>query len=244
MQPHYKRFLEHTIRQHFDFEGVPLTLRVSGTPPRGRGARVSETGFAIPIVSFAGAFLIGSIPFGYVIGRFFYRTDIRRQGSGNIGAMNALRTLGKGGAVAVLLLDALKGFAPTLWSLFFFNDRSIAAIVAAGAVLGHCFSPWLRWRGGKGVATSFGAVFAFSWPAGLVAVAGWIGGALLTRYSSVGSILGSVLAPFAIWFLTRSLPETAYGVFAALLIIFTHRENIARLRGGTENPIRLTGRRA
>jgi len=194
----------------------------------------------IAAASFAGAFLIGSIPFGYVIGRFFYRTDIRGHGSGNIGAMNALRTLGKGGAVAVLLLDALKGFVPALWALSY--SRELAAIVAAGAVLGHCFSPWLRWRGGKGVATSFGAVFALSWPAGLVAVAGWVGGAALTRYSSVGSMLGSLLAPIAIWFFTRSFPETAYGVFAALLILFSHRENVARLRSGTENPIRLSGR--
>ena len=124
------------------------------------------------------------------------------------------------------------------------SSRDLAAIAAAGAVLGHCFSPWLRWRGGKGVATSFGAVFALSWPAGLIAVAGWIAGAALTRYSSVGSMLGSVLAPVAIWFFTRSLPETAYGVFAALLILFTHRENVVRLRSGTENPIRLSGRRA
>lgn len=198
--------------------------------------------FAVAAASFVAAFLIGSIPFGYVIGRFFYRTDIRRQGSGNIGAMNALRTLGKEGAAAVLLLDALKGFLPALCALFFSPD--LAAIAAAGAALGHCFSPWLHWRGGKGVATSFGAVFALSWPAGLIAVAGWIAGAGLTRYSSVGSMLGSVLAPVAIWFFTRSLPETAYGVFAALLILFTHRENVARLRSGTENPIRLSGRRA
>jgi glycerol-3-phosphate acyltransferase PlsY len=197
---------------------------------------------AVAAASFVVAFLIGSVPFGYVIGRFFYRTDIRRQGSGNIGAMNALRTLGKGGAAAVLLLDALKGFLPAFCALFF--SRDLAAIAAAGAVLGHCFSPWLRWRGGKGVATSFGALFALSWPAGLIAVAGWIGGAALTRYSSVGSMLGSVLAPVAIWFFTRSLPETAYGVFAALLILFTHRENVVRLRSGTENSIRLSGRRA
>lgn len=194
------------------------------------------------IGSFLGAFLIGSIPFGYVIGRFFYRTDIRSQGSGNIGAMNALRTLGKAGAAAVLLLDALKGFVPAFCALFFLHDPLLAAIVATGAVLGHCFSPWLRWHGGKGVATSFGAIFALCWPAGLVAVAGWVGGAALTRYSSVGSMLGSILAPVAIWLLTRSIPESAYGVFAALLILFTHRENIARLRAGDENPIRLSSR--
>lgn len=197
--------------------------------------------FAIPILTFVGAFAIGSIPFGYLIGRLFYRTDIRSRGSGNIGAMNALRALGSGGAVSVLLLDALKGFAPALWALQFFSGRLDfeGALVATGAVLGHCFSPWLGWRGGKGVATSFGAILALCWPAGLVAIVGWIAGAAVTRYSSVGSLLGSVLAPFAIWWFTASLPDTAYGVFAALLIIFTHRENIARLRAGTEGPIRL-----
>ncbi|MFZ0032653.1 MAG: glycerol-3-phosphate 1-O-acyltransferase PlsY [Candidatus Cybelea sp.] len=210
---------------------------------------------AIPIAAFVGAFLIGSIPFGYLIGRLFYRTDIRNQGSGNIGAMNALRTLGKTGAIAVLLLDALKGFAPTLCALGFFRDRLdmegwpptaqiIAAIVATGAVLGHCFSPWLRFKGGKGVATSFGAIFAMSWPAGLVATGGWLAGAALTRYSSVGSMLGSALAPFAIWFFTRSLPETLYGVFSAGLILVMHRDNIRRVRAGTEGPIRLSRPRA
>lgn len=207
----------------------------------------------IPILSFIAAFLIGSIPFGYIVGRIFYHTDIRRQGSGNIGAMNALRTLGKGGAVAVLLLDALKGFLPTLWALNFFRghldlegfppgEQVVAALVAAGAVLGHCCSPWLRFRGGKGVATSFGAVFALSWPAGLVAVGGWLAGAGITRFSSVGSMFGSILNPFALWFFTRSLPETLYGVFSACLILFTHRENIARLRAGSEGPIRFSKR--
>jgi glycerol-3-phosphate acyltransferase PlsY len=204
------------------------------------------------IAAFIGAFLIGSIPFGYLIGRFFFHTDIRAHGSGNIGAMNALRTLGKGGAIVVLLLDALKGFVPTAWALIFFRghldlenfpptEQILAAIVAAGAVLGHCFSPWLRFRGGKGVATSFGAIFALSWPSGLVAVAGWLLGAALTRYSSVGSMLGGVLASFAIWWFTGSVPETIYGVFSALLILFTHRENIHRLRANSESPIRFSG---
>ncbi|MBV8529954.1 MAG: glycerol-3-phosphate 1-O-acyltransferase PlsY [Candidatus Eremiobacteraeota bacterium] len=206
---------------------------------------------AIPIAAFLGAFLIGSIPFGYVVGRLFYRTDIRTQGSGNIGAMNALRTLGRSGAVAVLLLDALKGFVPTFWALWFFRDRLdmegwppteqiIAAIVAAGTVLGHCFSPWLRFKGGKGVATSFGAIFAFSWPAGAIALAAWLAGASLTQFSSVGSMLGSAAAPFAIWAFTGSLPETLYGIFSALLIVARHRENIGRLRAGAESPIRLS----
>lgn len=201
---------------------------------------------AILIAVAAVGFIVGSIPFGYLVGRLFYRTDIRRHGSGNIGAMNALRTLGKGGAIAVLLLDTLKGCAPVLCALFFFRAhldkefvQSAAALTAAGAVAGHCFSPWLRFRGGKGVATFFGTLFALCWPAGIVAVAGWVAGAAITRYSSVGSMLGSVLAPFAVWFVTRSLPETGFAIVAAMLIVLKHRDNVARLRAGTEGPIRL-----
>ncbi len=209
--------------------------------------------------AFAGlaAFLIGSIPFGYLIGRAFYGLDIRKQGSGNIGAMNALRTMGKGGAIAVLLLDALKGFAPAfivmtrLHGTLTVNDpvqialslpNTLGAIVALATVLGHCYSPWLGFKGGKGVATSFGAIFGLAWPAGLVAVAGWIAGAAATRYSSVGSMLGSVLAPIALWYFTRSPALALYGVAAALVIVYAHRENIARLRAGTEGPISLSKR--
>jgi glycerol-3-phosphate acyltransferase PlsY len=186
------------------------------------------------------AFLIGSIPFGYLIGRAFYRTDLRSQGSGNIGAMNALRTLGKAGGAAVLVLDALKGFAPVFIAKSYFPGATVIVVIAAAAaVLGHCFSPWLNWRGGKGVATSFGAISAMSWAAGLVAVGGWIAGALLTQYSSVGSMLGSVLAPIALWFFTGSAVETVYAALAAIFIVYTHRENVARLRSGSENRIRL-----
>lgn len=196
------------------------------------------------IVITATAFLAGSIPFGYVIGRLFYKTDIRHQGSGNIGAMNALRTMGKTGAAAVLLLDALKGFLPAFLALWYFKAggqgaQILAAIVAAAAVVGHCYSPWLRLRGGKGVATFFGALFGLCWPAGIVAVFGWAAGAAVTRYSSVGSMLGSVLAPIAVLVCCRSLPETAFAIFAALLVVLKHRDNIARLRAGTEGPIRL-----
>jgi len=196
---------------------------------------------AIAIAALA-AFAIGSIPFGYLIGRFFYGTDIRAQGSGNIGAMNALRTIGKRGGVAVLLLDALKGFVPVFLAVRY-GGAVAGSIVAAAAVLGHCYSPWLGWRGGKGVATSFGAIFGLSWAAGLAAVGGWIAGALLTQYSSVGSMLGSAVAPFALWAFTRSPAETLYGAAAAIFIAYTHRENLVRLRAGTEGPIRLFKRK-
>lgn len=190
-----------------------------------------------------GAFLVGSIPFGYLVGRFAYRTDLRQHGSGNIGAMNALRTLGTKGAVAVLLLDVAKGFIPVYIALHF--SEGLASIAAACAVLGHCFSPWLGWKGGKGVATAFGAIFALSWPAGLVCVVAWLLGALVaTRYSSVGSMLGMIVAPLALYGFARSVVETAFGVFVAVLIAWTHRENIARLRQGTEGPITLFERKA
>jgi acyl phosphate:glycerol-3-phosphate acyltransferase len=200
-------------------------------------------GFCVIVLLTAGlSFLIGSIPFGYLVGRFVFRKDIRKHGSGNIGAMNALRTIGKGGALAVLLLDAAKGVIPVL---IVGHVQWLASIAAACAVLGHCFSPWLGWKGGKGVATAFGAIFALSWPAGLVVVAAWaIGALVVTHYSSVGSMLGNVIAPFALFFFTRSISETLFGAFAGAFILWTHRENIARLRRGTEGPISLFQRSA
>lgn len=186
------------------------------------------------------AFLFGSIPFGFLIGRALYRTDIRKSGSGNIGAMNALRTLGLPGAIAVLLLDAAKGVLPVFLAQRIAGSIAwLPALCAALAVLGHCYSPWLGWRGGKGVATSTGAIFMLQWKAGLVAVVGWMLGALPTTYSSVGSMLATATAPFALWFFTGSLAETLYGVFATLFIFFMHRENILRLRNGTESGISL-----
>lgn len=193
---------------------------------------------SLPIALFAVlSFLLGSIPFGLVIGRIFYNRDIRKAGSGNIGAMNALRTLGKGGAIAVLLLDALKGLLPPLLAVHAGLGLSVAAICALAAITGHCFSPWLRLRGGKGVATAFGALFAISWPSALAAIAGWLVGALSTTYSSAGSLLGNAITPVALWYFTRNWWVTGYGIVTALFIIYTHRENIARIAAGTESGI-------
>lgn len=192
-----------------------------------------------------GAYLIGSIPFGYFIARVFYHGDIRKSSSANAGGMSVPLTLGRRGMVAVLILDAAKGFAPVLIVRAFTQPLGdpifdwFVAAVAAAAVLGHCFSPWRRVNGGKGVATSFGAVLGLCWPAGLIAIAVWIAGTMLTRYPSVGSMLGSMVAPVAIWFFTESPALTLYGAFAALLIVYMHRENITRLRAGTEVPIKL-----
>jgi acyl phosphate:glycerol-3-phosphate acyltransferase len=202
--------------------------------------------FGVAILPLAGmivaAFLAGSIPFGYLIGLIFFRTDLRASGSGNIGAMNALRTLGRGGAVAVLILDAGKGFIVTF--PFAHTVPAVAALLGAAAVLGHCFSPWLHWRGGKGVATSFGVILAMSWPALIVVLVFWVLGAIVvTHYSSVGSMLANVASPFVLFFFTHDPAFAAYGAFAGAFIVWTHRENIARLRAGTEGPLRLFGPR-
>ena len=183
-----------------------------------------------------GCFLLGSIPFGYLIARFFFNTDIRKSGSGNIGAANAMRTIGTAGGVAVLVLDALKGFAPVfLGAHALVIDAWTIAAGGAAAVLGHCFSPWLGWKGGKGVATSIGVIYALSWQAGLACTAAFMAGGFATAYSSVGSMLANLVAPAALWFFTGVIPYIWYGVFTAAFIVYTHRENLARLRGGTEN---------
>jgi glycerol-3-phosphate acyltransferase PlsY len=186
-------------------------------------------------VAVAGAFAIGSLPFGVIVGRVFYRTDIRASGSGNIGAANALRTFGRAGGAAVLLLDALKGFVPTAFGLHVGVGLGIAC--ATAATLGHCFSPWLRFRGGKGVATMLGAFIAFSWLAAILSFVVWLAVVLVTRYSSVGSMAGCASAPLTLWLTTRNADETVFVTLMAAFIVWRHRENIARLRAGSEHTI-------
>jgi glycerol-3-phosphate acyltransferase PlsY len=183
------------------------------------------------------AFFVGAIPFGVLVSRAFYGTDIRSAGSGNIGAANALRTLGRRGAIAVLALDALKGFAPTL-AAFALGGPITAALAAFAAIVGHCWSPFIGFRGGKGVATYFGALFALWWPAGLAFAAIWAVVVLTTGFSSVGSMLGAVAMGAILW-LGLGWTGVVYGVVSALLIIARHRENLDRLRHGTENRLSL-----
>jgi len=192
--------------------------------------------------SVAVAFLIGAIPFGVIVGRVFYKTDVRRAGSGNIGAANALRTLGKRGAVAVLVLDGLKGALPVAAVLHFGGTDAFACGVAFAAILGHCYSPFLRGKGGKGVATAFGALWALSWPAGATFTLVWLAALIATGFASVASMTASVAMPFALWFLIGK-PGLVYGAVTALFIIYAHRENLARLVAGTENVLPIFAKR-
>lgn len=183
------------------------------------------------------SFFLGAIPFGIVVSRLFFRRDLRDEGSGNIGAANALRALGRRGAVAVLVLDALKGALPVVAGRAL-DGPTLAAFAAFAAIAGHCFSPFLNFRGGKGVATNFGAVIALAWPAGGVFAVLWLAVVIATGYSSAGSLLASIAMAPTLWILAGPAGGI-YGLTSAILIVFMHRANIARLLNGTESVLPL-----
>ncbi len=184
------------------------------------------------------AYLLGSIPFGLVLTRLAGYGDIRRIGSGNIGATNVLRTGSKGLAALTLLLDAGKGAAAVLIAQRF--GPEMAAIAAIASFLGHLFPVWLRFKGGKGVATSGGILLAYAWPVGLASAATWLVIAALTRYSSLSALAASALAPIYAWLITGDLGVTLVVLLLALIIILRHHANIRRLLKGEESKIRLS----
>ena len=184
------------------------------------------------------AYLLGSIPFGLLLTRAAGMGDVRAIGSGNIGATNVLRTGNKGLAAATLLLDAGKGVAAVALVRLLLEDQGgLLELVAAGAVLiGHCYPVWLRFRGGKGVATFFGIAFALWWPIGTMAAMLWLGLTGLSRTSSAGGLAAANGAPLAAHLLGQ--PDLAYFFLAAALLIdWKHRANIVRLAKGTEPKI-------
>jgi glycerol-3-phosphate acyltransferase PlsY len=193
------------------------------------------------------AYLVGSLPTGYLAGKA-RGVDVRTAGSGNIGATNAFRVLGKSAGIAVLLIDAFKGFCAARWlpllALHFFPNASAEPLsLAAGvaAVLGHNYTCWLRFKGGKGIATSAGVVMAWAPLACVCALAVWGLVAATTRYVSVASIAAAVVLPIAVWFTKQSVPMTCVMAALSLLAIYKHKGNLRRLREGTEN--RLGARR-
>jgi acyl phosphate:glycerol-3-phosphate acyltransferase len=183
------------------------------------------------------AFLFGSLPFGLIVARVFFKTDIRAEGSGNIGAANAARTFGRGAGALVLVMDALKGFVPTVLAQDV-GGLSLALLAGFAAIVGHCYSPWMRFRGGKGVATELGVLFALAWPAALVFIGVWILAVLATGFASVGSLLASLSTIGTLWLLLDAR-AAIYAACVVAIIAWRHRENIQRLFEGREN--RLIG---
>ncbi|MDM7458326.1 MAG: glycerol-3-phosphate 1-O-acyltransferase PlsY, partial [Paracoccus sp. (in: a-proteobacteria)] len=184
-------------------------------------------------------YLLGSIPFGLVITRALGLGDLRRIGSGNIGATNVLRTGNKGAALATLLLDSGKGAIAVLLARHF-GGETAAVLAGAAAFLGHCFPVWLRFNGGKGVATFLGTLVALSWPLGLLACATWALTALVSRISSLSALMAAVTTPAFAWGLGR-LDIAAASAFMAALIFLRHQANISRLMQGTEPRIGRKG---
>lgn len=183
-------------------------------------------------------YLIGSIPFGLVLGPVFKVGDIRNIGSGNIGATNALRTGNKLYALLVLLCDGGKGAVAVLVARHFFCDVCVHAGLTAGlaALVGHLFPLWLKFKGGKGVATGIGVILALHWPAGLCVIAMWLVTARLSRYSSLSALLSFMHAPlYAL--ATKGSQYALPFVIIAIAIVWTHRANIQRLLTGKESVI-------
>ncbi len=184
------------------------------------------------ILGFAISYLIGSIPFGLILTRFFGAGDLRTIGSGNIGATNVLRTGRKSLALATLILDALKGALP-VWiggSLF---GPDMAIVAGLGAILGHCFPIWLKFNGGKGVATAAGVILALTPLAGLLALVVFLVFVTLTRYVSLSSLLAAVSAAPIAYVLGQVQPAELY-LLVAVIIIIKHHENLRRLFTGKE----------
>ena len=179
-------------------------------------------------------YLLGSIPFGLLLTRAAGTADLRGIGSGNIGATNVLRTGRKDLAAATLLLDAAKGAAAVLLGAALAPAGGMVA--AAGAFLGHIFPVWLKFNGGKGVATFLGALFALHWPTGLIFCAIWLTAAAIWRYSSLAALIASALSPLVLFLLGHGQEALVLALMAALLW-WKHRENIARLLAGAETRI-------
>jgi len=192
------------------------------------------------------AYLLGSIPVGWIVAKVFYRTDIRTKGSGNIGATNALRNFGTTVGIIVLLLDMLKGISAVLLAAHFFGGAHfMVAICGLLAILGHVFPVWLKFRGGKGVATAAGVFLALAPQSVGFAIAVFVIVVALSRYVSLGSILAAItfgIAAFIYEFGQETLNWSKLILIGIviLMIIYKHRQNIGRLLKGNENRLTFT----
>ena len=186
-------------------------------------------------LAFVIGYLLGSVPFGLVLTRLAGTPDLRSIGSGNIGATNVLRTGRKGLAAATLILDMLKGTAAVVIAGYF-GGPNAAMLAALGAFLGHLFPVWLNIRGGKGVAVYIGVLLGLYWPAALLFCLIWLAMALAFRYSSLAALTASFITPIFLWWFGHAALAALFAVLT-LLLFYVHRENIRRLRAGTEGKI-------
>ena len=182
------------------------------------------------------SYLLGSIPFGLILTKIFLKKDIREVGSGNIGATNVLRSGSKSIGYLTLTLDVLKAVIPVLYIKFNYPD--LIFISSLSVFIGHVFPIWLKFKGGKGVATYLGVLFSLNIYFGIVFVASWLIVFLISRYSSLGSILSSLTIPIFI-FLNSKYDNEYFFVIMFVLILYTHRENVKRLINKEESKTKI-----
>ncbi|NLE21596.1 MAG: glycerol-3-phosphate 1-O-acyltransferase PlsY [Actinobacteria bacterium] len=190
------------------------------------------------VILFVVAYLLGSIPFGLVVGSLFYGVDVRQHGSGNVGTTNVFRVLGKKAGVAVLTCDMLKGYVPAAVAAALF-DPWFAIFIAAAPVVGHIYSIFLKGKGGKGIATGAAVVLALVPVVFAIVFTVWIVLVLTTRYVSVGSLTASFLVPVLAFAFDEPVPYKIAGVLVAVIVWWAHRGNIRRLLAGEEHRVRL-----
>ncbi len=188
--------------------------------------------FLIGIISY----LMGSIPFGYILTKIFLKKDIRKIGSGNIGATNALRTGNKGIGYSTLILDILKAVVPVVYVKIFYQD--FLYLASLSAFLGHVFPIWLKFKGGKGVATYVGILFAINIYFGIVFTISWFVTFFISKFSSLSSLIGAASIPIYLLILTQ-FNQAIFFAIMFILIFFTHRENIKRLKNKEETKTKI-----
>ena len=188
------------------------------------------------IIVFTASYLSGSIPFGLILTKIFLNKDLRKIGSKNIGATNVLRTGNKKVAGLTLFLDVSKGIIPILITKEYFTDLIYLSSLAA--FLGHIFPVWLRFKGGKGVATYLGIIFILSFNLGVIFCVSWILISLASKYSSLSSILSTMIV-FIVSFFNNNFVLTSYLFITFIIILYTHRQNIVRIKNKSEDKIKL-----
>lgn len=190
----------------------------------------------LEVVLILGGYLLGSVPSGLLVGRAF-GVDVRRFGSGNIGMANVLRAAGKPAAALTMLGDMLKGIIPVVAALLLTENVWVHAAVGLAAVVGHCWPVFLRFRGGKGVATGAGTSIALAPLVGLGMFVLWWAVVFASRYTSLGAIVVMVASPFAFWLTGQPLPYVLYTIVGGAMVIWRHRKNARALLNGTERKI-------
>lgn len=193
-------------------------------------------------IVFAASYLIGSIPTGYIIVKLFTGQDIRTIGSGSTGATNVKRVMGKKWFFTVMILDAIKGALPVALTAVFATELKyigvLPVIAAFFVILGHSKSVFLNFTGGKSVASGVGTLLALNWQAGLIIAGIWAVITWVSKYVSLGSVIALALAPLCMWIMNAPIAYIIYAAIAAIYVIYLHRENIKRLKNGTENKVR------